>query len=252
MLWTLAAHDQSVRRLLLGGGEVVVEGDRWRLRVPPAGTTSYSDAQLLDYAGLARSRFPWRPPLALSLRARMSPNVRGTAGFGFWNNPIGGMPALPRAAWFLLASPPSQMELADGVPGQGWKAATIDAGRPAALAWAPLAPTVLLACRLPAPRRRIWPRVQRALGVSEALLPVDGSAWHRYDLFWLRDRAVFGVDGREVLVAPVAPRGPLGLVIWIDNQWARVTPAGSFGWGLLDVPQEQWLECEDVRIISPG
>lgn len=242
-------------RLLLGTGEIHSEDGRWTLTLPRAGRAVYSDAQLHDYAGLARRDFAWRPPLAFSIRARLSPQTRGTAGFGFWNNPLaplGGIPALPQAAWFLWASPPSAMELAQDIPGYGWKAATIDAGRSAALGWAPLAPAVLLACRHPWLRRRIWPRVQRALAVDEQVLTDDPGAWHTYEIIWLRDRVFFGVDGHRVLVSRMAPRGPLGLVIWIDNQWARVTPSGSFGWGLLDTQKPQSLEWSDLRIVCSG
>jgi hypothetical protein len=242
-------------RLVLGTGEILSEDGCWTLTLPRADRNHYSDAQLQDYAGLARRDFPWRPPLAFAIRARLSPQTRGTAGFGFWNNPLaplGGIPALPQAAWFLWASPPSAMELAQGIPGSGWKAATIDACRPAALRWAPLAPAVLLACRHPGVRRRLWPRVQRALAVDERVLRHDPDEWHTYEIIWLRDRVIFGVDGRRVLVSRDAPRGPLGLVIWIDNQWARVTPAGSIGWGLLDTEAPQSLQWSDLRIICSG
>lgn len=248
-LWWLEQQQARVQRLETGGGQVHFDGRRVRLALPRVSRERYGDAQLHDYAHLPRARYRWRPPLALSVRARMSRGVRGTAGFGFWNNPLAPRPALPRAAWFLFASPPSSMELAQGVAGNGWKAATIDAGRNEALVWAPPAPLVLLLCRRPAWRDRLWPRVQRALAVDEALLAVDPGEWHTYDLIWLRDRVLFGVDGHEVLRSNYAPRGPLGLVVWIDNQWARVTPAGSFGWGLLEAPGEQWLELEDLHIV---
>jgi hypothetical protein len=254
MIWTLDNNTGSVQQLALGGGEIHAEGGRWRLVVPRAERAMYSDAQLHDYGGLERADFPWRPPLALSVRARLAPEIRGTAGFGFWNNPLpplGGLPALPQAAWFFFASPPSAMELAEGVAGYGWKAATIDAGRPRALLWAPLAPLVLLACRGARLRRRVWPRVQRALAVDERQLGVDRAEWHSYELIWLRDRVLFGLDGHRILETASAPRGPLGLVIWVDNQWARVTPRGGFGWGLLDAPEAQWIELEQMRIVRP-
>jgi hypothetical protein len=237
-------------KLLLGSGEIHVENRHWTLALPYASSELYSDAQLHDYAGLARRDFPWRAPLSFSIRARLSPHLQGTAGFGFWNNPLGGVPALPQAAWFLFASPPSDMRLAQDVPGHGWKAATIDAGRLAALGWAPFAPAVLLVCRHPGIRRRLWPRVQRALAVDECQLELDAATWHTYEIVWLRDRVLFGVNGRRVLASRVAPRGPLGLVIWIDNQWARVTPRGSFGWGLLDAQAPQSLQWTDLRIVS--
>lgn len=193
--------------------------------------------------------------MSFSVRARLSSPLRGTAGFGFWNNPLparGGLPALPQALWFLFASPPSEMELAHGVAGQGWKAATIDAGRWPALLWAPVAPLVLLACRWAPIRRWLWPVVQQALAIAEKELALDYTQWHTYQLIWLRDRVIFGVDGHQVLETPQGPRGPLGLVLWIDNQWARVTPDGRFGWGLLDVDEPQWLQYEDLQIRSAG
>ena len=94
----------------------------------------YTDAQIDDYAGRARSAFPWHPPLRMEVRARSSlpaatatstnesMNIlRGTAGFGFWNYPFsirGDILMLPEAVWFFYASPPSNMALVAGI--QGW------------------------------------------------------------------------------------------------------------------------------------
>src|SRR5688500_8067294 len=97
-------------RLLLGSGAIHAGDGEVGLVLPHARRDVYSDAQLHDYAGLARRDFPWRSPRSFSIRARLSPSLQGTAGFGFWNNPLaplGGLPALPRAAWFIWASPPS-------------------------------------------------------------------------------------------------------------------------------------------------
>lgn len=239
-----------LQQFSLGGGLIEATPHGWDLVLPPISHDDYGDAQLHDYAGIPRARYPWRPPLMLSLKARLSSQLQGTAGFGFWNNPLGKVPALPQATWFFFASPPSAMELADGVPGSGWKAATIDAGRKAALVWAPLAPLVMLACRRLSWRRRLWPYVQRALAIAETPVTIDRTAWHDYQIFWLRDRVLFGIDGHLILTCPAAPRGPLGLVIWVDNQWARVMPSGSLGWGLLDVTKPQSLFCRDIKIID--
>ncbi len=236
-----------------GTGVVEFDDQCGRLTLPEASRHAYSDAQVQDYSGLARRDYPWRPPLHFSVEARFSSSLHGTAGFGFWNNPVSsrGLPALPRALWFFWASPPSTMELAQDVPGHGWKAATIDATTARALAWSPFAPIVLLVCRHGGMRRRLWPRVQHALAIDEQVLDIDRTTWHRYEIFWLRDRLLWGVDGRCVLETRSAPRGPLGLVIWNDNQWARVTPAGSFGAGLLDAATSQWLEYRDLRVTTP-
>lgn len=240
----------SLTPFVVGTGVVKHDEQGGTLLLPHAASNAYSDAQLQDYGGRARKDYPWRPPLHFTVEARFSPDLLGTAGFGFWNNPLSrGIPALPRALWFLSASPPSVMELAQDVPGYGWKAATIDAGRLHALMWVPFTPLVLLLCRHRCVRRRLWPFVQRALAVEEQLLNIDRTAWHRYDVYWLNRRVVFGVDGHVVLVANTPPRGPLGLVVWVDNQWARVTPAGSFGAGLLANTAAQWLEYRHMRIV---
>jgi hypothetical protein len=239
------------RRVRVGGGRLIVTGEGLRMALAGARADRYADAMICDYARLPRRGFPWRPPLRLTVRARASGPLVGTAGFGFWNNPLpalgDGLPALPAALWFFHASPPSDMPLAMGVPGNGWKAACLDATTPAALAWAPLAPPVLLLNNIPALRRRIWQRVQRALRVAEAPIDAPGQEWRTYTLEWHCDHALFAVDGATVLETGRPPRGPLGFVAWVDNQWAVATPWGRFGWGLLDTGP-QWMDLEMVRI----
>jgi len=215
----------------------------------------YSDAQIDDHRGPSRRRMRWRPPLQLTVRARFShPTgvLRGTAGFGFWNDPFimagARWPALPRAIWFFYASPPSDMSLAYGVPGYGWKAATLDATRLQAIALAPLAPIAVLAMRHQALYRRLWPPIEHALGVRETLLPVDMTGWHVYMLEWLPDRAHFYVDGERVLGNAPSPRGPLGFVMWLDNQYMVATPQGRLRWGLLEIGGEQWMEVSQLEL----
>jgi len=241
----------KVAPYLAGGGEVEARDAGWRLRLPPASGRVYSNAQLDDYQGRPRRAFPWRPPVTLTLRARFSHDaagLRGTAGFGFWNSPYPGagqrLPALPRAAWFFFASPPSNMALAAGAPGHGWKAAVMDAQRPLFYALAPAAPIGFVLMRFPRLYRALWPLGQRALGVQEAEAPVRMTDWRLYTIAWGVHQTRFLVDGAEVLHTTVSPAGPLGLVIWLDNQYAIVTPQGRFGGGLLATAHEQWMEIE--------
>ena len=58
------------------------------------------------------------------------------------------------------------------------------------------------------------------------------TTWHTYVLDWGTERAEFRVDGETVLEGAPAPRGPLGFVMWLDNQYMVVTPWGRLGWGL--------------------
>jgi hypothetical protein len=187
----------------------------------------------------------------LRVVARFPNPIAGTAGFGFWNNPIsplGSWPTLPATLWFFYASPPSDMAPVPTIPGSGWKAATLDSTTRSALAWAPAAPAVLLLNRIPALRRRIWPRVQRALHIAEADLGLPSPEWRTYELEWRSDGARFSIDQRVVLETDQAPHGPLGFVAWVDTQWLIATPQGRFGWGLLDVPQPQYLDICSIQI----
>jgi hypothetical protein len=55
------------------------------------------------------------------------------------------------------------------------------------------------------------------------------------------------VDEVDVLDTRASPRGPLGLVIWIDNQYAAFTPQGRLAWGVLPDERPAWLEVEALE-----
>jgi hypothetical protein len=221
-------------------------------------THRYTDAQIDDYQGLPRGRFRWRPPLRMTVRARFSHGVgelSGTAGFGFWNDPFlmtgKRMPALPRVVWFFYASPPSNMKLDLETAGHGWKAATLDAKRLSFVLLAPTAPVAVPLMNIRPLYRRLWPVAQAALGVSEATVPAPMTDWHSYAIEWESRRLRFSVDGELMLKSQSSPGGPLGFVMWLDNQYAVVTPWGRLGYGLLQSPGRQWMEV-DTLSIEPG
>ena len=56
------------------------------------------------------------------------------------------------------------------------------------------------------------------------------------------------VDEVQVFESVVSPNPPLGLIIWIDNQYAAFTPEGKIGFGVLENPEPAWLEVKDVEI----
>ena len=246
------------RRYLKGGGVVEMNGHTLRLVNRDTRAQEYTDAQIDDYQGLQRRNFPWRPPLTMVVRARFSHSsngLTGTAGFGFWNDPFmmtgRRAPTLPRAIWFFFASPPSNMKLDLQVPGHGWKAATIDALRWPFFFLLPTAPVAALLMNVRRLRHALWPLAQRAIAVSEAVVEAEMTGWHTYAIEWGRKRARFSVDGELLLDCGTPPRGPLGFVTWLDNQYAVVTPWGRFGNGLLDAGGAQWLQV-DTLIIQPG
>ncbi len=238
----------------IGTGTVTPSPDGLRLAIR-RDEPRYSNAQIADYR-YTDFAFRWRPPLRLTVTAQTdcpAEALAGTAGFGFWNHPFSPdsrrLPRLPQAIWYFFAAPPSDMALAYGVPGRGWKAATIDAARPAALALAPLALPAALLMRVPRLYARLYPAIQRKLRIGEHLL--DSRLLverHTYTLDWRRDGAVFAVDGAAVLETPFAPRGPAGFVAWIDNQYAVVTPQGRLGFGIVPVARDQTLIIERIAI----
>lgn len=256
----LLAAPPAPLMLEVGTGRVTRGAHGVRLEIGAQTGARYANAQVDDYhqGGAA---FRWRPPLRLEVEARFShgaDELRGTAGFGFWNDPFGmtgkARLDLPRAIWFFFAGPPSDLALAAGVPGHGWKAATLDAQRWEALALLPSAQLVVPLLRLSKVYRWLWPRVQRRLRIGEAAIPVDLRAWHRYQIMWGGAQCQFRVDDLPVLSLPFAPGGPMGLVAWIDNQTMVVTPQGRFRQGVIPVQEAQWLDIRDLRITrcTPG
>ncbi len=244
----------NLQQLEVGGG-LVTAGAVTRLTLPPdAG--DYANAQIDDtFTAGTRKHYPWTPGTRLSLAARFSHqqhDLVGTAGFGFWNAPFGDpanrWPALPQASWFFFAARPTDLPLANDRPGRGWFASTIDATQPKALALAPLAPVAILLNQSTAIRRRLWPSIRQQLSISFAPIAMDMTAWHTYALDWHRHGCRFMVDGAVVLDTPHSPRGPLGFVCWIDNQYLVATPRGCFSWGVTKPHHTQWLEVSDLTL----
>ena len=232
----------------------------WRLSLPPGPRGAYRCAQLDDPTAGARSAFRWRPPLTLTLSARVWPaQVPGTWGFGFWNDPfsaglgIGGsarrLPVLPDAAWFFFAAPPNHLSFGGDHPAQGLLAATFASCRLPGLLLAPGA----LAAPLLAwpPTARLLRRVlHRLIAEDSTRLTLDATAWHTYRLDWSAERVEFWVDGAQVFTTPVAPRGPLTFVLWIDNQFAAFPPDGRVRSGLLAGEEPCTLEVQGSEVVA--
>ena len=79
-------------------------------------------------------------------------------------------------------------------------------------------------------------------------LSVDVTEWHGYRLEWSGKRSAFWVDDELVLETSMNPRAPLGLVIWIDNQFAAWRPDGKIGFGVLENTEPAWLEIEGLKL----
>jgi hypothetical protein len=233
---------------------------RWLLEIPAGPARRYRLAQVDDTHKLQRRDFCWQAPLKLSLQARVSAaDLPGTWGFGLWNDPfslsmgLGGaaqrFPALPNAAWFFFASLPNYLSFRDDMPALGFLAATFQTRSvpPAMLALA--APGLGLAA-IPGGAQLVRRVLRRLVKQSAVLVPGDVTAWHSYTLDWQLDRVTFAVDGQVIHSTPVAPYGPLGLVIWIDNQYATLPPNGGLRFGTLENPQPAWLEVAQLGVYT--
>lgn len=238
-----------------GGGALEFLGDTLRFVNTNTISQRYTNAQIDDYQGLARRDFLWRPPLKMTVRACFSHpagELSGTAGFGFWNDPFlmtgWRMPALPGVVWFFYSSAPSNMKLDLDTPGYGWKAGTLDAIRWPFFLLLPTAPLAIPLMNIRLLYRTFWPIGQQAIGVSESLVAADMTAWHTYIIEWHENQVCFRVDDDLILDCTTSPRGPLGFVMWFDNQYMVVTPWGKLSYGLLDAPGRQWMEVSYLEI----
>jgi hypothetical protein len=239
--------------------KVSKDEDAWRLEIPPGSSNRYRLAQLDDYRLLSRRAFPWSSPLRLSLRARSSSQlIAGTWGFGIWNDPFGmgvlsgtggiRLPVLPNAAWFFFASPPSYLSLRDDLPAQGWMASTFRS---------PLWPSLLSLLSLPAlPFLLIPPCVRfirrlfnHFVSYESALLSNDPTSWGSYEIIWEAGGVDFRVNGDLVLQTSLTPAGPLGLVMWVDNQYAAVLPNGRLRYGFLPTSEPTWIEISQLSVM---
>lgn len=257
----------------------------WRLSIPAGNANEYRNAQLDDYARLSRRRFPHRFPLRLSLLARTSSDsIPGTWGFGLWNDPFGlslgfggnpfRMPALPNAVWFFGASKENYLSFKDFRPErseerklrrtQSKDASTTGFAtnaQPSAqrgvangfMAQTFRSPTfhpllILAGIAFPFSRKMTRRMLGSIIGEDGVAVSVDNTEWHRYSLTWGEKRVSLEVDNVEVFESAVSPNPPLGLVIWIDNQYASFTPDGKIGFGVLANPEPAWLEIRELEI----
>ena len=72
--------------------------------------------------------------------------------------------------------------------------------------------------------------------------------WHHFEIAWLTDKVSFSIDGNICHESQIFPQGKLGLVIWIDNQYARFAPGESLKFGSLETLYETSMEIKDFEI----
>jgi hypothetical protein len=233
----------------------------WRFTLQPGGALEYRLAQLDDYHKLARAKHLHNAPIRLSLRARASQvDMPGTWGFGLWNDPFGlslgfggeagRLPALPNATWFFFASQQNFLSLRHSQPGNGQMVGVYRS---------PRIPTLLLSPGLLAfPLALIRPisRLLRRIGAGFiqhqlTTFAADSTQWHEYSQSWTASGVDFYLDGKNIYTTTLVPQGPLGLVLWLDNQYAAWRPDGRLQYGIMPTPANCWAEIIDLQISQP-
>ncbi len=250
---TLQVRERYQGKVTCGPGDVI------ELIIRETDSDHYSLAQLDNYMHFSRRRFPCRPPLTLTLNARISETeLPGTWGFGLWNDPFslvagggGGariLPVLPNAAWFFYGSSENYLSLRDDLPAKGFHAGTFQS---------PLLPGFLSLLGAPVLPFLLWPvtgrlfrRMARFLVKEDAgaLSPPVGD-WHQFALEWKKAQVVFRMDGQVVLKTCVAPAGKLGVVIWVDNQFMRFDESGKLEFGFQKIDFPQTLLINQLKIL---
>lgn len=239
----------SLTPYCVGAGRIDPTPNGARLVLPGGSGRVYSDSQLDDFHGRTRREYPWQPPARLSLRARFShpaSALKGTAGFGWWNNPFAADRAMlptaaPKNLWFFFASPPANLALTGKWAGQGWFAQSLNI--PSVFHFAGALGVLLL--RFPKIRGLMERASTSLTRAAEQPLPaLDITQWREYRIEWHPTYAHFLVDGELVMATMTPPTIPLAVVIWMDNQWADVRGRS----GVLEVADEQWMEVEGIQL----
>ncbi|MEA3325880.1 MAG: hypothetical protein U9R53_00995 [Chloroflexota bacterium] len=245
----------------LNGGKVIAgENQDWQLEIPKLPEGRYALGQIDDYVYLPRYKFPHQAPVSLQLDARVSgEDYPGTWGFGFWNDPFnfgfgaGGMPrvlpVLPNAAWFFYGSDKNYLSLREDQPAAGFHVKVFSS---------PLIPSFLSILAIPILPLFFWPAAVRFIRRTTKLfvkeeacsLSVRVTEWHTYRLVWHADRVKFEIDQKVVFTNRLSPKGRLGLVIWIDNQYFRFGPDGKFGFGFTETPTTQAMTFRNIKLSS--
>ena len=232
----------------------------WHLEIPARQRAGYRLAQLDDHGTLRRSNFIWKPPLTLSLQARLSAEeLPGTWGFGLWNDPFSFLlgnegvtlrfPALPDAAWFFHASPQNYLSFRDDLPANGFLAATFCSQHIPAVLLALAAPILALTL-FPGAAQLVRRLLQRVIHQDAAQIHTHVTDWHTYMLEWDPGMVRFNLDGAYISETQIVPRAPLSLVIWVDNQYAALSPAGRLKYGTLPTPEPAWMELRELKLLD--
>jgi hypothetical protein len=258
-LENMAYFHMKLKTTLTSGAKrsVLVDGS-WRLQIPAGPAGRYRLAQLDDYSDLPRKAFLWKRAGSFQVQMRASAaQIPGTWGMGFWNNPFGlailkgvemlRLPTLPESVWYFFASPQNHLSFYDHLPAHGSLASTFRSQRRVTPELA-LATLCLPLLAIPITARYLRKLIRNFVRQDSQELLIDPTHWHDYQLDWRKDRAIFKIDGQELFETEIVPQGPLGFVLWVDNQYAAFPPDGRIKFGSLENPVPAWIEVRNLSI----
>jgi hypothetical protein len=106
----------------------------------------------------------------------------------------------------------------------------------------------LPALMLPALGRRLRSLGRRFVHQDTAILPVNPVEWNSYQLDLGVEGVAFYVNANLAFETLVTPSSPLGVVIWLDNQYAAWTPDGRMRYGTLESSEPVYIEIAELNM----
>jgi hypothetical protein len=113
--------------------------------------------------------------------------------------------------------------------------------------FAPVMPAALLLAWPPS-ARLLRKLIGRVVGEDAQVCNVDATQWRHYRLEWRETSICFEIDHQEFWKTNLSPQPPLGLVIWIDNQFAAFPPNGKVSTGTLANLEPAWMEIRNLSV----
>jgi hypothetical protein len=146
-----------------------------------------------------------------------------------------------------MASEPNYLSIHDNAAGQGNLAGVFRSPHIPGMA---LAPTLVgfPLLFIPVISRMIRKWAGTIIKQEAMNFPCDFRDWHRYQIVWNESQVCFSVDDQSVLHTQLTPNGPLGMVIWIDNQYALWTKEGRIGMGTLLNRNRRGSSYKDLQL----
>jgi hypothetical protein len=232
------------------GASLVEFEDGWDFILAESGE-KYANAQLDDYRDIKRKYFLNTDNLSLEADICWGDqDLVGTSGMGFWNDPFlmtgWRWPSLPVVAWFMMTGRDSNMKVGNE-NGSGLKAQVISAWSWSFFLRLPLLLLGLVLGRFLG-RNFFLDNFSRGIGLSEKTLSQGQSGWRNFRIDWTESGVEFFVDQKSVLRHSRPLTGPLGLVIWQDNQWLKFDPRQGVRWGTSKLDGSQTMKIRNIRL----